>query len=88
MGCKNSKSKIQISVKSFLDKTITLEVEDSDKIKSVKAKIQNRWKELGWETPPDQQRLMLGEIAKDLEDWHTVAECNIQNGSTLIISRF
>ena len=47
MGCKNSKSKMQISVKSFLDKTIMLEVEGNTTIKNLKAKIQIRWKELG-----------------------------------------
>ena len=67
---------MKIFIKTPSNKSILLEVQPSDTVRNVKAKIQEKEG-----IPIDQQSLTLGD--NQLLDDHTLSDCNIQNELTL-----
>lgn len=67
---------MQIFVKSLTGRTITIDVDECEKVKDVKAKIQE--KDF---IPPDEQRLIFA--GKQLQDRQTLDAYNIHPGCTI-----
>lgn len=67
---------MQVFVKTFSGKTLTMEVEPDESIESVKNKLQDKEG-----IPPNQQRILFG--GKQLDARKTISDYDIENESTM-----
>ena len=79
MGCKNSKNKMKIVIKTITDEAITLKVDGSNTVLSVKAMIHANKAGCVNGMLPGNQRLVFA--GKTLEDGRTLASYNIREKS-------
>lgn len=69
-------SSMQLFVKTLSGKTISVEVEETDRIEDVKAKIEEKEG-----IPPEQQRLIFG--GKQLDGHKTLQDYAVEDGASL-----
>jgi hypothetical protein len=67
---------LQVFVKTFAGKTITVEVEPDESIESLKNKVQSKEG-----VPPNQQRLLFG--GKQLDSRKSISDYDIEDESTM-----
>ena len=67
---------MQVTIRPVFGEPYKLEVEPTDTVENLKAKIQDRQG-----TPPDQQRLIYRQ--RPMEDGRIMAEYNLQNDHTI-----